>query len=74
MNDSQYLMIYYYQYKKKLSEKKKIHYMDMQEEKQKMKKQIKFKSLDKNQFTWYSAFSPNNKILQPSSGNNINNE
>lgn len=74
MNDSQYLMIYYYQYKKKLSKEKKIHYMNMQEEKLKMKEQIKFKSLNKNQLTWYSAFSPNNKILQPSSGNNINNE
>lgn len=74
MNDSQYLMIYYYQYKKKLSKENKIHYMNMQEEKLKMKKQIKFKSLNKNQLTRYSAFSPNNKILQPHSGNNINNE
>jgi hypothetical protein len=71
MNDSQYyLMMHYYKYKEELSEKKKIRYANMQQETIKNMDKPTISPLTKKQVTWYSSFSPNNKILQPNHRNN----
>jgi hypothetical protein len=69
MNDSQYyLMMHYYKSKQELSKKKKIRYTNMGNP--------KIAPLTKKHVTWFSSFSPNNKILpEPNDrNNNINNE